>query len=231
MSAKPQLANTFSASRAHRFAGARWLEFARKLAKRYRARLRRLGLAMLWPRRARVRWLRERWLLSQGNLSWELNLGLSMGSKSARSVLNLPSSAQSLMRTLFLNPVQKGREPHAHPRIAHHFIMQRFVAPQVPVALQPLRILAEPVVHTSVRPIVRESVRVEHRLVSRPAVDRAHRSEPGTPESRFVTAREVSAPAAAPLRAPEINVAQIADQVMRQLDHRISSWRERRGRS
>jgi hypothetical protein len=32
-------------------------------------------------------------------------------------------------------------------------------------------------------------------------------------------------------RMADINIAQITEQVMRQLDHRISAWRERRGRA
>jgi hypothetical protein len=109
--------------------------------------------------------------------------------------------------------------------------MNRFVERQVPVALQPMRMLADHVVHTSVRPVVREKLLVEHRLLSGPAPSRALKAESIAVESRIVTPREIQTPAATPVRVPDVNIAHIADQVMRQLDHRISAWRERRGRA
>jgi len=50
-------------------------------------------------------------------------------------------------------------------------------------------------------------------------------------QSRTAAPREIQTAAAAPTPVPDINIAHITDQVMRQLDHRISAWRERRGRA
>jgi hypothetical protein len=80
--------------------------------------------------------------------------------------------------------------------------------------------------------------RVEHRvstrefvLVRAPGARGAGSAEENGRTPTHWTAENSGVPAyPRPLAAPPVNVDQIADTVMRQLDRRIGSWRERMGR-
>lgn len=228
--------------------GLRWRETARRLALRYRVCRRAPGFNLQWVRRlSRTRRLHERWLLGLSSSGWQLHLGLNLQlHEISRNVPGFVLAAQTLApisspvtthatrdtrsRADFVPPAPLPRAistPARKPsRIARGFAMARFVLQHLSIAMRPARINPERVFCSFVRPVVRESVRVERRFVSRPAAERAPVVEPRPAmQTAFMTANFP------PPRPPEINVGQIADQVIRQIDHRISAWRERRGRS
>lgn len=235
MSDRQQLGIASRTPQAHRFAGTRWLELAGRLANRYRKRRHWMGLAMQWPRRLScVKWLRERWLQTQPSPPWLLNVRLNIDWGSARraseSGIGHPPLANRFSAQRPNTHQAQGPKP-PHLWIANHLVMQRFVAPHTSIVLRQLRTRAGCDVHTSVRPLVREGARTDDRLFSKPAAEPASKPEAGRQTQFAFPVHGTSAPAAVPIRAPDVNVAQIADQVMRLMDHRISSWRERRGRS
>lgn len=226
------------------FAAARWLAVAHRLAGRHRLTRRRLDAAIRW-RRALARpgrFTQHNWAILPGP-QWRLNLGLSVHlapppaalrtSWVQSSALTRPSTAQPLLQNTTFAPIYAHAQAHTwRTSIANHLVMKRFVTRQAPAVLQPMRILSQHVVHTAARPIVRERSRVQPLPLPRSAAAQARSTQTVAVESRPPLVRDLTAftPAQQP-RVPEINIAQIAEQVMRQLDHRISAWRERRGRA
>ena len=122
--------------------------------------------------------------------------------------------------------------------------IERTLERQRALVLRSVRLLEPKTVHTSVRTVVREHRSVERyravpelTVLPRPA---AH--VPTTPTSILTISPQAEAtgnvspaelhraPGASRVVSPEVDVGRIADLVMRQMDHRISAWRERRGR-
>lgn len=209
----------------------RWLTFAQQLASRRRRQRRHIGVTMHWLRRlAGTRWLRS--VYSHLSSPMQLNLGVNVQvHEGAEVVRQFVSRHNTLLPLPLAHSVQPAASDHGPLRISQNFVMQRFVTERRGIVEQPMRPLGAASVHTSVRPVVRTNTRVECRLLSRPTAERPSSAEVSAAGPKAFPATVVSMPAGIPVCPPEINVAQIADQVMRQLDHRISSWRERRGRS
>jgi hypothetical protein len=115
--------------------------------------------------------------------------------------------------------------------ISRHFSMLHFVQSQVITALQPAGTIVERNLHSALRPIVREGPRVEPKRLVTTIADYGRAAESNLQERRMAQVVEAQKASVTTGRTPEINIAHLADQVMRQLDHRISSWRERRGRA
>src|ERR1035441_2033381 len=246
MADRKQLANALRAPKGRRFGGTCWLDLARRLSTRYRKRRYWVCAALQGPRRhGHVRWLRERWFQPWESPQFKLNLGLNVNLHAKMRVQNqilvVPrdtsetDNGHSPLVNRFADPRVFTRHPPepnpSQPGLVRHLVMERFVAPQISIALAPMRALTERAVHTSVRPVVRESRRAEDRVFSKSATDHVPKPEAVKREQLAIPAHAISTPTAVPIRVPDVNVAQIADQVMRLLDHRISAWRERRGRS
>jgi hypothetical protein len=233
MSTRKQLATSFPNRRSYGFAGTRWLALAHRLSDRYRIGRRRLGMNLQWRhRRVRGRGLWERCWASPASPGWQVNIGFNFHVRGdASGTWKQSAWTQLPARTLsfYTRPLSLERDTGG-TWVTNSFVMKRFVARQIPIAVQPMRMLAERVVHTSVRAVVREKLRVEHRLLAGPFPRKTHRDEPNSIAPQVIAPRETQAPVAVPIGVPDINIAHIADQVMRQLDHRISAWRERRGR-
>jgi hypothetical protein len=215
-------------------AGQRWQKLGRQFVRRWRRFPRQVGLTLQWRRPiAWRRWLREHWLASPGPMPWQLNLGLNMHIHAdAGSLRNLraPSSGGS-GRSLLAPLLWKEKPSAGTPLISRHFSLQRFVQSQVIAGLQPAVMIVERNMHSALRPIVRESSKVEYKALPTSMADHSRAAESNLLERRMAPVLEANKTAVTTGRVPEINIAHLADQVMRQLDHRISSWRERRGRA
>lgn len=162
-----------------------------------------------------------------------LNLTLKFDlSENAPDPRRQPALALPRIQRAFLQVARWKDRPYTdRPLISRHFTMERFLERELIQPQQPLALTAERVIHTAVRPVVRESLDFEHSLLSTPKAELKRESEPILAERQIPTWVATQRPAATTPHIPEVNIAQIADQVMRHLDHRISSWRERRGRS
>ena len=224
---KPQ---TVSLARpnSRRFGGARWLGFASRIRANYRVACRRkAALNVRWfKRRFRVMTLRNRWLMFAGFPQYQVQVSG-----------HLHSRVDSHTHKHFMALQKDSAAPR--PR------MQRFVRNHFSLALRSVRLLESKSVHTSVRTLVRETRRVERHFAAPPlaaptpgvvaaaqtttpnVLTIARQAEPkgNAPQDRFR-----GAPGSVPAALPEIDVNRIADQVLRQMDHRIAAWRERRGR-
>lgn len=250
MLTRKQIATFLPNRSTHAFAGVRWVALAHRLANRYRVGRLRLHLTLQWRRRlthARRLW-EQRWIspasstwqvnvgrwISPASSAWQVNVGLDLHFlEEVNGTRKLSSGVQLASPPLSYDRTPRSAERNAtNTWVTNNFDMKRFVTPYVPLALQPMRVLTGRLVHTSVRPIVREKLRVEHRMLSVPMANKAHRHQPDSVEPKTIVTHNMHVPATtAPTGALDINIAQLADQVMRQLDHRISAWRERRGRA
>lgn len=214
------------------FGSARWQNFAMAFANRYRRIRRRSGLFLRWRRHyPGLRWVRQHWLPSSGVMNWRLNLNLNADMKEfVREHRHFLRTAPQHEPTIFDGDGAPAARPT--PRlISQHFLMQRMIRTFMIRERQPSMSLVQHSVHTAVRPIVRENLRVEHTLVLKTVAEQTRETEVSVAVRKPAALVEMPNAPATPPRMPEINISQIADQVMRQLDHRISSWRERRGRS
>jgi hypothetical protein len=226
------------------FAGARWLGIAHRLANRYRRIRRRTESAMLWRRAlARPRRFMQPNLAVLPAQPWRLNMGLNFHfsqsvstprpSRVEPSPAALPETAQPQLHSRTFSPTYKSMQaPIWRTSIVNHLTMKRFVTRQAPALLQPMCLLTEHRVHTAPRPVVRERSQAQALPLSRSATAQARGAETVRVEPRIPAVREMPATSSvAQPRMADINIAQITEQVMRQLDHRISAWRERRGRA
>jgi hypothetical protein len=215
------------------FAGARWLALAHRLANRYRLTSRRLDSAIRWRRILHPRRFTQHNYTLLPAPQWRVNIGLNVHLSPAVHPATHAHGVPLLQTTAF-SPTYAPAHAHSwRTSITNHLVMQRFVTRQAPAARQPMQLLlSEHVVHTAVRPMVRERSRVQPLPLPRPAAALARSHEPVPVEPRAALVRDMSvvSPVQQP-RVPDINIAQITEQVMRQLDHRISAWRERRGRA
>jgi hypothetical protein len=208
----------------------KWRKVAIALASRYR-RVRRIGDASLSWRRppASVRWIRHHWIAAPGVMNWHLNFTLNARmTEPVREPYALPSRAQEDSPSFTFDSITAAVQLR---RISHHFLMQRTILRHTNNERQSVMSLVNHDIHTTVRPIVRESSHFEHTLVVKAAHNRNRQPETGAPLRVLSNVTPMPQTPAFPAPMPQINISQIADQVMRQLDHRISSWRERRGRS
>jgi hypothetical protein len=212
-----------------RFGGARWLGFAARIRASYRVVCRSKGaLNLRWfKRHFRAIPLRNRWLMFAGFQQYQVQVS---------DHLHLREDFHTTNHFVAL------RQYPAAPRPS----MQRLVRKHFSLALRSVRLLESKSVQTSVRALVRETRSVERYFAAPPLAARtpsaapagptaapnvltiARQAEPqgNQPQDRF---RRAPGSVSAPL--PEVDVNRIADQVMRQMDHRIAAWRERRGRS
>ncbi len=234
MSNRKHSATASLARRTAAFAGARWLAVARRLANRYRLTSRRLDSAIRWRRMmARPRRFTQRNYALLPSPQWRVNIGLNVHlSPAAHAAIHAPGAP--LLQTTPFSPSYAPAHAHSwRTSITNHLVMKRIVTRQAPAVLQPMRLLlSEHTVHTAVRPMVRERSRVQPLPLPKPAAapGRSHEPVPAEPRAALVRDMSVVSPVQQP-RVPDINIAQITEQVMRQLDHRISAWRERRGRA
>src|SRR5947209_4674427 len=87
MSDRKQLDLASRITKAHHFGGSRCMEFAGRLAKRFRKRSLRLSLTMQWPRRfVRMGWSRERWFQPQQLPQWHFNFRLNLSLHAATRI-------------------------------------------------------------------------------------------------------------------------------------------------
>jgi hypothetical protein len=214
------------------FGGARWQHFAKAFANRYRRIRRRSGLFLRWRRHSvALRWARQHWLPSSGVMNWRLNLNLNADMKEFvrehRHYLRITPEHEP---TIFGGDGAPTARPTAR-LISQHFLMQRMIRMHMLSEQQSVMSLVKHTVHTAVRSVVRENLRVEHTLVTKTVAERNGETEVSVEVRKPAAVVQMPNASTITPRMPEINISQIADQVMRQLDHRISSWRERRGRS
>jgi len=244
MFVRPQLAVSRRTEQRRTLATLRWRDLARRVAGRYRQSQRRMGLTLHWRRpTVKTRWLREHWLrehtlreswvLTPGTMRLRLSFNLNVNEhETTRDLLRQPGFAPAkAQRTILTSATLHEKQLILRSLVSPAFPLQRFVKPQVITALQPVIMNAGRDVHTAVRQIVRETTRVEHRLIAKREPEARRESETKFAERKNVPSLVTNRAAAVTPTMPEINISQITDQVMRQLDHRISSWRERRGRS
>ena len=214
------------------FAGGRWRNFAQAIVNRHRRIRRRSGLSLHWRRLSSgKRWVRQHWLPSPGVMNWQLNLSVNA------EIQNFVREHRYALPTRRLeNPefVSAGLALADQPQarlISHHFLMQRLIRTHKLQTQQPMTLVTEHNIHTAIRPVVRENSRVENTLVVKAAPARDRELESNAHVRKPSAVAQMPPTVNLPPRMPEIDISHIADQVMRQLDHRISSWRERRGRS
>jgi hypothetical protein len=224
---KPKVVS-FANARARGFAGARWLSFAARIRANYGSfNKRRGGLLLHWLRHpSRSITFQNRWLLSALFPRYQLHLS----------------------NPLYFGDVFHSQKDSAAPpkyAAAPGGGMQRFIHNHFSLALRSIRVLESKSLHTAVRTVVREKHSVEHHFAAQPLQVQATNaaSSPVAPGPSVLTiARQAETrrnavqdelqkvPRFPSAISTEMDVNRIADQVIRQMDHRIAAWRERRGR-
>jgi hypothetical protein len=223
---KPQVVRLIGPKPYHS-GGARWLGFAARIRANYGIVCARMGgLELRWFRRHfRAATFLSRWLMFARFPRYQVQV-----------------SPQLHFRQDSHTQVHYAEPKHA---VALRAGMQRFVRNHYSLALRSVRLLESKSVHTSVRALVRENRGVERYFAAQPlpSVAPSRIPAPPPPATKVLTiAKHEEAdkkvlpdgffrPAVSVSAVlPEMDVNRIADQVLRQMDHRIAAWRERRGR-